>query len=68
MANLGSISTARLRWGKAAGNPVEKETFHRRAIGFQRFEGGRRGLASGMSCFSTVVSDSPTRVLNLLAI
>ena len=48
---------------------LQARTFTARAVGFQGFERRRGRLGErSVECFSTVASDSPTRVRNLLAI
>src|ERR1019366_1090292 len=68
IANLGSSSTARRKKGRAATCPEDKVTFIPVLKAFNASSEDVVASARGVECFSTVASDSPTRVLNVLAI
>ena len=63
MANSGSISTARWKNGMAAAFPDERFTFTPVLYAFNASSEWVVASASGVECFSTVLCDSPTRLL-----
>ncbi len=66
IANLGSISTARRKKGIAAAFPEDTTAFSPMLYAFKASSRTVSWLrAAVVECFSTVASDSPTRVLNL---
>ena len=67
VANPESISVARLTCGMAATGPLEKFTREPVLKAFSASIEAVVASGSGVSYFSTVASDSPTRVLNCLA-
>src|SRR4029434_6546739 len=68
MAKFGSISTARRNKGMAAALPADRFNFMPVLYAFRASSEDVVAPASGVECFSTVASDSPSRALSLRTI